>query len=54
MSTYRATGAAPIFLSTWMYSWLLSWAIAFPTVVFVLPLTRKIVANFVEQTAPSK
>jgi hypothetical protein len=54
ISTYRATGPSPVFFTTWMYSWLISWVIAFPTVVFVLPLARKIVAKFVELPNLSK
>jgi hypothetical protein len=44
ISTYRALGPHPGFLGDWLGSWAISWAIAFPTVLFVAPLARKIVA----------
>lgn len=48
ISTWRAIGLADGFLATWMPSWMMSWAVAFPTVLFVLPLSRRIVGRFVE------
>lgn len=45
IATLRALGVGPEFLTTWMSSWLFSWVIAFPTVLFVAPLTRRIVAR---------
>jgi len=48
ISTWRALGLSGNFFQTWMPSWAMSWAIAFPTVLFVLPLSRKIVGLFVE------
>jgi hypothetical protein len=43
IATWRALGAHPGFIGDWVGSWLVSWAIAFPTVLIVAPLTRRIV-----------
>ena len=48
IATLRGVGLGPDFLGVWMQAWGLSWAAAFPIVVFVLPLVRKIVARLVE------
>lgn len=48
ISTYRAIGAAPNLLGIWLTSWMWSWAIAFPTMLFVMPLARRIVAALSE------
>jgi hypothetical protein len=47
-STWRAVGLVPQFMHLWMSAWILSWVIAFPVVLFVLPLSRRIVAALVE------
>jgi len=33
----------------WPESWLISWMVAFPVIVFVLPLSRKIALCFVRE-----
>jgi hypothetical protein len=48
VSTWRAVGLAPDFVHLWMTAWALSWIVAFPVVLFVLPLSRRIVAALVE------
>ncbi len=48
ISTINAIGFAPGWGGKWFGAWLLSWAVAFPVMVFVLPIARRIVANFVE------
>ena len=48
VSTWRAVGIVPDFTRIWMSAWALSWAVAFPVVMFVLPLSRRIVAALVE------
>ena len=48
VSTLRALGLVDGFFGKWMLAWGLSWLIAFPTVMLVLPLVRKVVATFVE------
>ena len=52
ISTFRSLGPTPAFLATWPSAWAISWLVAFPTLLAVLPLVRKIVALAVEQ--PSK
>lgn len=37
------------FYSAWMGAWGVSWVIAFPVLLFILPLARKIVFSVVEQ-----
>jgi hypothetical protein len=49
ISTLTGVGtASPAFHTTWMKSWGFSWIVAFPTIVFVLPLVRKLVGMLVE------
>jgi hypothetical protein len=45
ISTLRVTGLTDVFVGSWMTSWGYSWAIAFPTVLVVAPIARKIVAR---------
>ena len=52
ISTLWSLGPTPGFVSTWPAAWALSWVVAFPTLIAVLPLVRRIVALFVE--APQK
>ncbi|HXI09001.1 MAG: DUF2798 domain-containing protein [Bradyrhizobium sp.] len=49
ISTFRSLGPTPAFLATWPSAWAISWLVAFPTLLAVLPLVRKIVALAVEQ-----
>jgi hypothetical protein len=51
ISTLRSLGPTPAFVATWPGTWAISWLVAFPTLLAVLPLVRKIVALAVE--APS-
>jgi hypothetical protein len=48
VSTLRALGFVDGLFFKWMNAWGISWLVAFPTVLVVLPLVRKIVATFVE------
>jgi len=48
ISTFRSLGPTPAFLATWPSAWAISWLVAFPTLLAVLPLVRKIVALAVE------
>ena len=45
LSTFRAMGLGGSFPAIWMGNWVVSWAISFPTVLFVAPATRRIVAR---------
>lgn len=43
ISTFRALGPAAGFFGLWMSAWLPSWLIAFPILLVVAPLARRIV-----------
>ena len=45
LSTFRAIGLVPAFGLTWFGNWGVSWAIAFPVVLVVAPITRRLVAR---------
>ena len=45
VATLRALGFSTDFGVNWMTSWLASWALAFPAVLIVAPITRKLVAR---------
>ncbi|MFA9231917.1 MAG: hypothetical protein RIR95_235 [Pseudomonadota bacterium] len=47
LSTYRALGLIGGFAGFWMGNWAVSWATAFPAVLVIAPLTRRIVAKLV-------
>jgi hypothetical protein len=48
VSTLRGVGLVTGLLSFWLGSWALSWVIAFPTLLVVLPLVRKVTFVFVQ------
>lgn len=45
ISTFRAMGLVDGVFGIWMTNWLASWVVAFPVVLVIAPLTRKIVAR---------
>ena len=45
LSTARAIGLSAHMPMVWLPNWALSWAVAFPTVLVVAPITRRIVAR---------
>jgi Protein of unknown function (DUF2798) len=47
ISTLRSVGWNDGVISIWLGSWAISWLIAFPVVLFVLPLVRKLTAMVV-------
>jgi len=49
ISTFRAVGLDGGFVAFWLQNWAFSWAVAFPSVLAVAPVTRRIVAAM---TAP--
>ena len=51
IATVRSAGLGEGTLTIWLGSWLLSWLIAFPTLLLILPLVRRIVALTVEAPA---
>ncbi len=51
ISTLRSLGPVPEVLKVWPTAWALSWLVAFPTLLLVLPLVRRIVGLIVEPPA---
>ncbi len=49
ISTYRAAGLAPDFPGLWCGAWLMAWLFAFPAVLLVTPVTRRVVGWLVGQ-----
>jgi hypothetical protein len=47
IATLRTAGLGDGFLGLWINAWLPSWLIAFPTVLVVAPLARRLVAMLV-------
>jgi len=43
LSTWRAVGLTPAFAQLWPGTWLTAWSLAFPLVLVVAPLTRRLV-----------
>lgn len=49
ISTLKSIGLhEPHLLSNWLGAWLISWIVAFPTVLFVLPVARRFALLFVQ------
>ncbi|MGI1988197.1 DUF2798 domain-containing protein [Shewanella glacialipiscicola] len=48
ISTFNGVGAVPEFIELWLGAWLISWAVAFPTLLIVLPFVRKLTGAFVD------
>ncbi len=51
ISTLRAAGLGPGFLPLWGGSWLMAWLFAFPAVLLVSPLARRIVRSLLSREA---
>lgn len=47
VSTFMALGFSRLALGAWPIAWISSWVIAFPTVLLVLPVVRRLVARIV-------
>lgn len=47
LSTALAAGISADFPSLWLHAWLPSWAVAFPAVLVVAPLVRRILGRLV-------
>lgn len=47
VATFRNAGLVDGFLALWISAWLLSWLIAFPVVVIVGPIARRLVGMLV-------
>ncbi|HYW55390.1 MAG TPA: DUF2798 domain-containing protein [Polaromonas sp.] len=52
ISTLRNAGLVEAFASLWMNAWMPSWLIAFPVVMVVAPLARRIVGTMVKKSKP--
>ena len=46
--TIKIIGFQPHTFSSWLSSWVLAWSIAFPSILIILPLVRRIVGFIVE------
>jgi len=45
IATVRVTGLVPGFPGLWLGAWLTAWVFAFPVVLFVAPVARRIVGR---------
>ena len=50
VSVFNTTGLIDGFFNLWMTAWLKSWIVAFPTILVVAPLTRRLVGKLVRNT----
>jgi hypothetical protein len=48
IATFRNAGLADGFVSLWLGAWLPSWLIAFPVVLVVAPIARRLVGMLVK------
>jgi len=51
ISTLYSVGLTPDVHRLWLSAWAMSWLVAFPTLLVVLPVVRRIVALLVEPAA---
>ena len=51
ISILKALGPTAAFIQTWPVSWTLSWVVAFPTLLLVLPVVRRLVGLVVAPPA---
>jgi len=45
IATYNVLGLLDGFFNFWMMAWLKSWLVAFPSILVVAPLTRRLVGK---------
>jgi hypothetical protein len=48
VSTFRNLGIPPGFMHIWLGAWGVSWLVAFPTLLVMLPLVRRLTTLLVE------
>ena len=48
ISTLRSIGPVPGFPMIWLSAWCLSWMVAFPTLLLVMPVVRRLTGALVE------
>ncbi|WP_316194501.1 DUF2798 domain-containing protein [Bradyrhizobium sp. SZCCHNRI3052] len=53
IATLKSLGPTQAFIATWPAAWAISWLVAFPTLLAVLPLVRRMVALVVETPKPN-
>ncbi|MGC3937896.1 DUF2798 domain-containing protein [Roseobacter sp. EG26] len=46
IATFRTVGMIDGFVTLWLGNWLPSWSVAYPTLLCVSPVARRIVAKF--------
>ena len=51
IATLRNAGFVDDFLNLWIHAWIPSWVIAFPTVLIVAPMARRLVGMLVQAPA---
>ena len=51
IATLRAAGPGPSFLALWAGSWLTAWLFAFPSVLLVAPVARRVVRSLLRAEA---
>ncbi len=49
ISTLSAIGLDDTLLISWMTSWLKSWVLAFPALLVVAPMTKKLVGKLISE-----
>ncbi|HEY9192733.1 MAG TPA: DUF2798 domain-containing protein [Methyloversatilis sp.] len=52
IATFRATGLTSDFLHSWISAWAAAWLFAFPAVILVSPMTRRVVRFFIAKDSP--
>ncbi len=52
VSTAKALGLSPDLVQSWLKAWGLSWLVAFPAVVVVLPVVRRLAGMLVQSPGP--
>lgn len=48
IATIRAIGFEPGVTARWMESWMASWMVAFPTMLFLMPVMRRLLSRLIE------
>lgn len=52
VATLRALGPGPGFFEHWLGAWWPAWLIAFPAVLLLAPLTRRLVQRLLAEPSP--
>ena len=53
IATWNALGFVADFTPRWLKSWLFAWAVAFPSVLVIAPLVRRITRTLVARPTPN-